>query len=191
MSIFGKIKTVKKRWYLLLIIVVIIGGSAAIRFNHEQQSRTLASAKMGSQIYRQVDLDLIQLENFVTAKVTPTQAKEMLPLVERLSVATDINTQSDLAKQIYGMLSPAQYAILMDSQAKNVSSINQGNPSDQGNRSRGNKDGKEVRGAKGQNSHEGDSFNGKGSPDPKEQALSSVVIKMLNERSAEQIQPKA
>jgi len=190
MSIFSKMKTVKKRWYLLLIIVVIIGGSAAVRFNHEQQSRTLASAKMGSQIYRQMDLDLIQLENFVTAKVTPTQAKEMLPLVERLSVVTDLNTQTDLAKQIYGMLTPAQYAILMDSQ--NASTTNQVTPSDQGNRSgRDNKGGKEVRGSTGQDSREGGSFYGKGSQNPKEQALSSVVIKMLNERSAELIQPKA
>ena len=37
---------------------------------------------------------------------------------------------------------------------------------------------------------EGGSFDGKSSQDPKEQALSSVVIKMLNDRSAEQIPPK-
>ena len=55
-----------------------------VRFNHAYQNKTLASAKMGSQIYRQMDLDLLQLENFVTAKVTPTQAKVMLPLVDSL-----------------------------------------------------------------------------------------------------------
>ena len=49
----------------------------------------------------------------------------MLPLVERLSSATDLNTQSDLAKQVYGILTPAQYAILMDRQ--NNSTMNQSN----------------------------------------------------------------
>lgn len=85
------------------------------------------------------------------------------------------------------MLTPTQYAILMD--GKNVSSMNQaGKENQRGQDERGMK---EVRAAKGHDSHEGDSFSGKGSPNPKEQALSSVVIKMLNDRSAEQIPPKA
>lgn len=189
MSIFKKLKTVKKRWYLLLIIVVLIGGGAVIRINHAQQSRTLASAKMVSQINRQVALDLVLLEKSVSEKVTPVQAKEILPLMVKLSTSTDLTTQSDLAKQVYGMLTPAQYSILMVSQNQNVRSANQVN---QGNlNSRDNKGGKEVRGAKGHDFPEGGSFSGKGSQDPKEQALSGVVIKMLNDRSVEQIQPKA
>lgn len=189
MSILKKMKTAKKRWYLLLIIVVIIGGSAVVRFNHARY-RTSASAKMGSQVNRQVDLDLVLLEKFGSAaKVTPVQAKEILPLMEKLSTATDLTTQSDLAKQVYGMLTPVQYSVLMDSQNQNVRSTN---PANQGNHSsRDNQDKKEVRGAKGHDSREGDSFYGKGSQDPKEQALSNVIIKMLNDRSAEQIQPKA
>ena len=181
MGLIKGLKSVKKRWYLLLIVVLIIGGSAAVRINHAYQNRALASAKMGSQIYRQVDLDLIRLENFVTAKVTPLQAKEMLPLVERLSATTDLNTQSDLAKQIYGMLTPAQYAILMDS--KNASALNRVGRENQ----RGHE-------GKGHDFREGGSFNGlrgNNSQDPKEQALGSVVIKMLNDRSVEQAQPKA
>ena len=188
MGFIKRLKNVKKRWYLLLIVVLLIGGGAAVRINHAHQTRALASAKMGSQIYRQVDLDLIHLENFVTAKVTPVQAKEMLPLVERLSAATDLNTQSDLAKQIYGMLTPAQYAILMDS--KNASSLNQVGPENQ--RGRDERDSKGGR--EGHDFQAGGSFNGfygSGSQDPKEQALGSVVIKMLNDRSAEQTQPKA
>lgn len=189
MSILKKMKTVKKRWYLLLIIVVIIGGSAGVRFKHEQRSRTLASANMGSQVNRQVDLDLILLEKSDSAKVTPVQAKGILPLMEKLSTGTDPTIQSDLAKQVYGMLTPAQYSILMDSQNQNVSSTNQANQDN--NSSQDNQGRKEVRGAKGHDFREGGSFYGKGSQDPKEQALSSVVIKMLNDRSAEQIQPKA
>ena len=190
MGFIKRLKNVKKRWYLLLIVVLLIGGGAAVRINHAHQTRALASAKMGSQIYRQVDLDLIHLENFVTAKVTPVQAKEMLPLVERLSAATDLNTQSDLAKQIYGMLTPAQYAILMDS--KDASSLNQVGPENQrGRDERGSKGGRD---GKGHDFQEGGGFNGfygGGSQDPKEQALGSVVIKMLNDRSAEQTQTKA
>ncbi|OLN33267.1 hypothetical protein [Desulfosporosinus metallidurans] len=190
MGFIKRLKNVKKRWYLLLIVVLIIGGSAAVRINHAHQNRALASAKMGSQIYRQVDLDLIHLENFVTAKVTPVQAKEMLPLVERLSAATDLNTQSDLAKQIYGMLTPAQYAILMDD--KNVSSLNQvGKENQRGRDERGLKDGREGKENNYQEGYGFNSFYGQGIQDPKEQALGNVVIKMLNDRSAEQTQPKA
>lgn len=181
MGLIKGLKSVKKRWYLLLIVVLIIGGSAAVRINHAYENRALASAKMGSQIYRQVDLDLIHLENFTTAKVTPVQAKEMLPLVERLSATTDLNTQSDLAKQIYGMLTPEQYAILMDS--KNASSLDQvGHENQRDHEGKGN-DFKEEGGF--------NSSYGKISQNPKEQALGSVVIRMLNDRSAEQAQPKA
>ena len=190
MSILKKMKTVKKRWYLLLIIIVlVIGGSAAVRFNQVQQFRTLATAKMGSQINRQVDLDLVLLEKVNATKITPVQAKEILPVMEKLSTATDTATQSDLAKQVYGMLTPAQYSILMESQGINVRSSNQANQ--RNHSSRDNKGGKGVRGAEGHDLQDGDSFYGKGSQDPKEQALSNVVIKMLNDRSVEQIQSKA
>jgi len=185
MSFLKKLKTVKKRWYLLLIIVVVIGGSAVVRFNHARYE-TLSSAKMGSQVNRQVDLDLVLLEKADTTKVTPAQAKEILPVMEKLSLATDQTVQSDLAKQVYGMLSPAQYSILMDSQNQNIKSTSQGNHSRQENETR-----KESSGTKDHDFDKGGSFYGKDSLAPKEQALSSVVIKMLNDRSAELIQPKA
>jgi len=188
MSILKKLKSVKKRWYLLLIIVVIIGGSAVVRYNHVRYE-TLSSAKMGSQINRQVNLDLVLLDKVDTTKVTPTQAKEILPVMEKLSLATDQTVQSDLAKQVYGMLTPLQYSILMDSQNQTIRSTNQ---KDQGNHSRqDNEARKETSGTKDHDFEEGGSSYGKGSLDPKEQALSSVVIKMLNDRSAEQVQPKA
>ena len=172
----------KKRWYLLIIVLLVIGGSAAVRINHAQQNRALASAKIATQVYRQVDLDLIRLENVATTKVTPVQAKEMLPLVQKLSTTTDPNTQTDLAKQVYGMLTPAQYAVLTDS------STNQPNKGTQNGRdTRGMK---QERGAKGHDIREGGGFYGKSYQDPKEQALGSLVIKMLNDRSAEQAQPK-
>ena len=113
MSILKKLKTVKKRWYLLLIIVVVIGGSAVVHFNHARYE-TLVSTKMGPQVIRQVNLDLVLLEKVDTTKVTPAQAKEILPLMEKLSLATDLTVQSDLAKQVYGMLTPAQYSVLME-----------------------------------------------------------------------------
>jgi len=190
MSILTKVKTIKKRWYLLLVIILlVIGGSAAVHFNHEQQARTLATAKMGSQVNRQVDLDLVFLEKVSTTRITPDQAKEILPIMEKLSTATDLTTQSDLAKQVYGTLTPTQYSVLMERQNQNGQSTNE---VDQENHNRrGNKGGKAVRGDKGHDFSEGNSFYGKGSLDPKEQALSSIVIKMLNDRSVEQIQPKA
>ena len=188
MSLLKKMKTVKKRWYLLLIIVVVIGGSAAARFNHARYE-TLASTKLGPQVIRQVNLDLVFLETVDTTKVTPAQAKEILPLMEKLSLATDLTVQSDLAKQVYGMLTPMQYSILTDSQNQTIKSSN---PADQGNhRGQNNESRKETREAKGHDFDERGSSYGKGSLDPKEQALSSVVIKMLNDRSTEQIQPKA
>lgn len=178
---------IKKRWYLLIIVVLIVGGSAAVRINHTWQTRALASANLGTQVYRQVDLDLIHLENVVAAKVTPVQAKEILPIVEKLSTTTDVNTQSDLAKQIYSMLTPAQYTILMDRQ--NVSSMNLPNKGTMSGRDdRGIKEGRD---GKGHDFQVGSSFNGKGYQDLKAQALGSVVIKMLTDRSAEQTQPKA
>lgn len=61
MSFSEKLKSIKKRWYLLLIVVLIIGGSAAVRINQVQQNKALALAKSVSQVYRQVDLDLLHL----------------------------------------------------------------------------------------------------------------------------------
>ena len=84
------------------------------------------------------------------------------------------------------MLTPVQYAILMD--GKNVSSIDQPNKGKQDERQ--NRDMKEGRDAKGHDFREGGGFNSKGYQDPKEQALGSVIIKMLNDRSIEQTQPK-
>lgn len=98
--------------------------------------------------------------------------------MEKLSLATDLTVQSDLAKQVYGMLNPVQYSVQMDSQNKN-------------DNNRDNEGKKGDRNVKGHDSHEGGRSYGKGSLDPKEQALSSVVMKMLNDRGAEQIQPKA
>ena len=188
MSMFKKIKAIKKRWYLLLVIVVIIGGSAAVHFKQEVRSKALASANMGSQVNRQVDTDLVLLETFASAKVTPVQAKAILPLMEKLSTETDPTIQSDLAKQVYGMLTPAQYSLLMDSQNKTVGSTTQANQGDP--KSRDNKGGKDVRGSKGHDGGEGGSYGVNNSQDPKEQALSNVVLKMLNDRSAESIPPK-
>ena len=99
-----------------------------VRFNHAQQARTLASAKMGSQVNRQVDLDLVLLEKTDSTKITPVQAKQILPLMDKLSTVTNLTTQSDLAKQVYGILNPVQYSVLMDSQNQNLKPTNQANP---------------------------------------------------------------
>lgn len=143
---------------------------------------------MASQVNRQVDLDLVLLEKVDTTKVTPAQAKEMLPLMQKLSLATDQTVQSDLAKQVYGMLTPMQYSILMDRQNQTIKSTSQEN---QRNSRQDNEARKETRGAESHDFAEGGRSSGKGSLDPKEQALSSVVIKMLNDRGAEELQPKA
>ncbi|HWQ41514.1 MAG TPA: hypothetical protein VN456_05705 [Desulfosporosinus sp.] len=56
---------------------------------------------------------------------------------------------------------------------------------DQGNQSRqDNEAGKETSGTKDHDFDKGSSSFGKGSLDPKEQALSNIAIKMLNDRSA-------
>lgn len=54
------------------------------------------------------------LENFQSMKITQEEAKAILPLVDRLASSTDQNLQRDLAKEIYGQLTPQQYATLLD-----------------------------------------------------------------------------
>lgn len=109
----------------------------------------------------------------------------MLPLVEKLATTSDLNTQSDLAKQVYALLTPAQYAVLMDGQ--NVSSNLSNKQNDQ--RGRDGQGMKEGRNTKGHDFSVGGGLGVKGYQAPKEQALGSVVIKMLNDRITEKTVP--
>lgn len=175
MNLWEKLKKIKKKWYLLLLALLIIGaagGAAAhVRYEplHEQQKAAQASA----QAYREVYTDLLYLENFATLKVTPDQAKEILPLIDQLTAA-DSSTQAELAKQVYSVLTPLQYQALLSHQGSlNHESTKNG---------RDDRDKSERHGFD-QDSNGRENFDGKDIQSPREQALEGVVSKMLKDRS--------
>lgn len=181
MSILGKLKGVKKRWIFLLIIVLVIAGGAAVRIYHGKNHRIADTGKITQAINREVDLDILYLENFENLKITPDQAKQILPLVARMSSSSDLNLEQQLAQQIYGQLTPAQYATLMDHSNSNLAPA--GKKSEDRGRDRRKWQGGRAFGAE----HEFRAFgyfNGKGYADPREQAMGNVVVKMLQDRSA-------
>ncbi|MHB1653309.1 MAG: hypothetical protein ACYCVD_12640 [Desulfitobacteriaceae bacterium] len=180
MTLLQKFKGIKKRWYLLLIVILLVGGGAAAKFHFRQYERTQEAQQAGTQTYRQVYTDLLYLENFPTLKVTPGQAKELLPLVDRVSSTSDPTLQFDVEKQIYGMLTPVQYETLLDKQAGDSKDL-------AGKRDlRGGPSAKNKRDYERQHDSRGREAFAKGNyRDPMEQALGTVVTKMLTERSAE------
>ena len=114
MSLWTRVKGIKKRWYVLLIVILLIVGATGARFYEREYFRNQVVSSGVNLVNRQVDLDLIYLENYPTQKITQDQAKQILPLVDRLKVTTDSKVQQDLAQQIYGQLTPAQYSLIMD-----------------------------------------------------------------------------
>jgi len=178
MDIFKKLKNLNKKWYLLLVAVLVIGAGSgmAAKFYYRQQFEKARQANIGLQIVRLVDMDLLYLEDTSTTKLSPDQAKAILPLIEKLSTANSSSSPSvtDLTKQIYENLFPVQYQALM-----NHGKLGTGN--DYKERE------DDKRGHRREDNHEFEKvkFNDKGIGDPKADALNNIVGKMLNERSAE------
>ncbi len=179
MKLFERLKNVNKKWYLLLVIVLVIGagGSIAAKIYFKQHNKRTREDNIVVRRVRLVEMDMLYIENSTTLKLTPDQAKQILPLIEKMSTSNS-TSQTNLSRQIYEDLSPLQYQALMEHE-KSVESK-----------------GIEVRGDdKDRHRHEDQyefkKIKGKGYGDPKEDALNSVVIKMLKERSAENAQKPA
>jgi len=176
MGFFGKIK---KRWYVVLIVVLIlaIGGAVGSRVFHRQKVSSARLAQAQVQTVMQVGQDLLYLENFDTLKVTPKQAKDILPLMDKLRTA-DSAVQSDFAKQIYGTLSPSQYAGLLSKKEPD-----QKGGLGRGNRGKSFREEKNLRGRDQENLEEGTGFAGRNNS--LQDALPNIVTKMLQDRSQE------
>ena len=178
MSIFEKLKNLNKKWYLLLVTVLVIGAGsgAAAKYYYRQQFEIARQANIGLQTVRVVDMDLLYLENTSTTKLSPGQAKAILPLIEKLPTANASSspTATDLTKQIYENLSPVQYQALTE----------------HGKLSTGNdyverRDDKKGHGVEDNHDFRNVKANDKGIGDSKAEALNNIVGKMLKERSAE------
>lgn len=181
MSLKQKLKGIKKRWYFLvaLILLAVIGGG--VKYNFENHSRAQFASFNAQQTYRQVCADLVYLENFQSMKLTQEEAKGILPLIDRLASSTDQNLQIELAKEIYGQLTPQQYAFLLEQQKGNQVDGFLGKEKgriqdrEKGREQEDNiRDEKEFRGDRG--------FDKKGSS-IREEALGNVVEKMLTDLS--------
>lgn len=175
MKLWDKFKNINKKWYLLLIAVLILGiaGGIIAKKSIKYRYARLRSREAPLQAFQQVCMDLIYLEKFQTLKVTPEQAKEILPLVDQLSAAAS-SSQPTLAKQIYGTLTPQQYEILLERQ-----DILAGGRERERYHKRGFHGGRESGGQRRflrDRNHYWDA---------KQQALGDVVIRMLRVRSAE------
>lgn len=173
MSLWTRVQGIKKRWYVLLVALLLVAGISGAHFYVRQHFQKVASNGVNL-VNRQVDLDLIYLENYPTQKITTDQAKQILPILDRLNGTTDSKVQQDLAQQIYGQLTPAQYSLIMDQGKGN--SINGKDRA--GFRGRGREDGQEHEGLRGE-----EKSIGRGQTNPREQALSNVTLKMLQDRS--------
>ena len=184
MKLSDRLKNVNKKWYLLLILVVLlivgIGGGIAVRKSIRHHYARARSAEMSMQIFREVCTDLVYLEKFQTLRVTPEQAREMLPLVDQLSAAGP-PSQAPLAKQIYGALTPQQYATLLDK----PDMLAGGRPWDHEGKRCFLRGGWFFHGDREFEKHKGFSREGYLYEGPKQQALGDVVIKMLKARSTE------
>ena len=172
---FEKLKNLKKKWYLLLVLILLLGagGGLAAKYYFRQQN---IQANIGVQLTRSVEQDLLYLDNNSTLKLSPDQAKAILPLIEKMSTsnANSSPSISDLTKQVYEILSPVQYQALIDYGEPGTGKVeSEREYGKKGNR-RG--DGREF---------EKVEFNSKGIGDPKADALKDIVIKMLKEGSVE------
>jgi len=182
MRLSDRLKHMNKKWYLLLFLVVLlilgIGGGLVVRKSIRHHYARAKSAEMSMQIFREVCTDLVYLEKFQTLRVTPEQAREMLPLMDQLSAAGP-PSQAPLAKQIYGALTPQQYAALLDK----PDMLAGGRPWDQEGKRWLLHRGPFSHGEREFEEHKGFAREGYRYESPKQQALGDVVIKMLKARS--------
>jgi hypothetical protein len=115
MNIVGKLKTIKRKWIYLAVVVIVVAlaGGIAAKVCHERfEDRNGENKGMNSY---QTYYDLLYLENTNDSKISPEQAKVLVPLVEKLSTTTDETALSNLEKDIYKQLTPGQYYNLLNS----------------------------------------------------------------------------
>ncbi|TGE34983.1 hypothetical protein E4K67_27770 [Desulfosporosinus fructosivorans] len=165
---FKKLKNLNKMWYLLLVLILLLGAGGGLAAKYY-----LRQANIGVQTARSVEQDLLYLDSTSTFKMSPDQAKTILPLIEKMSTSDTNSSPSinDLAKQVYEILTPVQYQTLTDHGKLGTGKAE--SDGKKGNR-RGDSRGFEKVG-----------FNIIGIGDPKADALYDIVIKMLKERSVE------
>lgn len=106
----------QKKWIYGCIIgaVLLVGAAGACFYSYSarmHQQRVNATQKTGLQTAAPVYMDLLYLNSTADLKITPAQAKTILPLVEKLKAA-DVKTVPDLSKQIYTQLDAPQYLAL-------------------------------------------------------------------------------
>ena len=113
MSRLDMLKRINKKWLILLAVVLIVGiiGSIVANIWVQRKHSGTKTDKVVVQVSREVMLDFLYLEQFDSLKLSPEQAREILPLADSL-VTSDSSLQVEQAKQIYGMLTPLQYQAL-------------------------------------------------------------------------------
>lgn len=171
MNILNKLKTINKKWIYLLVSLIIIAIIAAviggIYCDNLEKNYKESHYWLSSPVYA----DLLYLENTDTLKVTPEQAKTILPLLEQIPAAEPA-LRMEIAKKIYLELTPQQYQTLLSNSGKLMYLSD--NHSD-----------KEK--YDGENSYREDHF-GKGNEkydSIREQVLPDIVIKLLKTRSVQ------
>lgn len=179
MSFFEKLKGINRKWFYLLIVIVImvIGGGIAGEVVHERHEKN--GEKYNPAVANSVYLDLLYLENNDSLKVTPDQAKAILPLIEKLAADTT-TAQIDLVQKIYSSLSPQQYQALLNGGSNYLV------PKNGGKQEKRDDVRNEWKGRQGgENRDENMKMGKKGFNSPREEALGSVIIKMLTTRAGE------
>ena len=189
MSFLEKLKGINRKWFYLLVIIAIlvIGGGIAGKVVHERHEKN--GGKYSPAVADSVYLDLLYLESSDNLKITPDQAKAILPLVEKLAAGTT-TAQLDLVQKIYSTLSPQQYQALLNSGSNYPAPKKGEKPNRRGIRD-------ELKGWKGGDNREGiegslhNNFNmgRKGLNSSREEALGSVIIKMLTTRAGKKATP--
>lgn len=172
---FEKLKNLNKKWYLLLVLIIFFGAGCGlyVKFYHIQQFQKNMQASTGEQIARTVEQDLLYLDTTSTLKLSPDQAKAILPLIEEMSTSftNSLPTINDGAKKVYEILTPAQYQALINYEPVT------------GNVEKDRQEGKKNNRLWDNRKFDNTEHNAMGIADPKADALKDIVIKMLKERS--------
>lgn len=184
MSIFTKFKNLHKkfRYTLIVLLILIIGGGivgGVAKHRFEREDRTQSSPM----VINEVNRDLLYLENMDSTKLTQEQAKTIASYIEKVPGSKEA-AQVDLAKKIYGVLTPEQYQTLLDRNDATVQGDESGF-SRNGREDKKGENGKE-KGFKGHDRFNNDSGN------IREQAIGDVVTNMLKDiETGKLLPPKA
>ena len=153
---FEKLKILNKKWFYFIFIIAILGIGGVIAGKLVDERYEMKSEKAYPVLANGINLDLLYLENTKSLQLTQDQAKELLPLVEKLGAKTETD-QLGLVQKIYTLLNPQQYLALVNKEGTTMS--------------QGRKDSPE-------HGHKNELVN------VKEKAMGDVVIKMLKDIAA-------